>query len=293
MPEIAGLNVRGPVRTCRHELSEWDEDHQVWKPSFGLTIVTFRPDGQVIDGESHNPDGSINRWANAYDAEGRVVEERWWKDDEPTSTTVHAYDAEGRPAGQVTMAPDGTRRETEICIYDSPVARPRERSFPARHDGRWLRSRGESARAWRAWRDDYERRVMTNRVTRRRRFSRTRTTRSSGESHSQETRLAVCSTESVRVRGRAAVSRCPDRHRRCSIRGPGEDGDASGRGLREPDVLERRPMPTTRRAAWSSESRAWATSRKTALPSSITTATIRLKKSRNIAAEAPTWTTMA
>ena len=118
------------MRTCRHEHLEWDEDHQVWKPPFGLTIVSFRPDGQVIDGESHNPDGSINRWANEYDAEGRVVEERWWKDDEPTSTTVHTYDAEGRPAGQVTIAPDGTRREAESCIYDSSGRKTKRTSFP-------------------------------------------------------------------------------------------------------------------------------------------------------------------
>ena len=131
MPEIAGLNVRGPVRTCRHELSEWDEDHQVWKPSFGLTIVTFRPDGQVIDGEAHNADGSVTRWANAYDAEGRVVEEQWWKDDEPTGTAVHVYDGQGRPTGQVEIAPDGTRRETEICSYDSSGRKTKKTFLPS------------------------------------------------------------------------------------------------------------------------------------------------------------------
>jgi hypothetical protein len=128
MPEIAGLNVRGPVRNCRHELSEWDEDHQVWKPSYGPTIVSFRPDGQVIDGQSHNPDGSISRWVNAYDTDGRVVEERWWKDDESTSTTVHAYDGQGRPTGRVEIAPDGTRRETETCTYDTS-GRKTKRTF--------------------------------------------------------------------------------------------------------------------------------------------------------------------
>ena len=119
MPEIAGLNLRGPVRTCRHELSEWDEDHQVWKPTHGPTIVTFRPDGQVIDGESRNPDGSVARWANAYDAGGRVVEERWWKDDEPRNSVLHAHDSAGRRTTSVHVAPDGTRRDAEICSYDS------------------------------------------------------------------------------------------------------------------------------------------------------------------------------
>jgi YD repeat-containing protein len=128
MPEIAGSSLRGPVRNCRHELSEWDEDHQVWKPSYGPTIVSFRPDGQVIDGQSHNPDGSISRWVHAYDTEGRLVEERWWKDDEPTSTTVYAYDGQGRPTGHVEIAPDGTRRETETCTYDGS-GRKTKRTF--------------------------------------------------------------------------------------------------------------------------------------------------------------------
>jgi hypothetical protein len=119
MPEIAGLSVRGPVRTCRHELSEWDEDHQVWKPSYGPTIVTFRPDFQVIDGESHNADGSVARWANAYDAEGRVVEEQWWQDDGPRSSVLHAHDPAGRRTRSVHVASDGTRRDAEICSYDS------------------------------------------------------------------------------------------------------------------------------------------------------------------------------
>jgi hypothetical protein len=54
-----------------------------------------------------------------YDAEGRVVEEQWWKDAGPVSTTVHTYDRDGRPTGKVAVAPDGTRREAETSSYDS------------------------------------------------------------------------------------------------------------------------------------------------------------------------------
>jgi YD repeat-containing protein len=118
MSEVAGLTVRGPVRTCRHEVSEWDRERETWRTPQFLTIVTFRPDGQVSEGEHHNPDGSIARWAHAYDDEGRLTEVRSWTEDGPRSSVFHAYDQAGRSTGSIHVAPDGTRREVEICNYD-------------------------------------------------------------------------------------------------------------------------------------------------------------------------------
>ncbi len=119
MSEVAGVKVRGPVQTCRHEVSEWDRERETWRAPQFLTIVTFRPDGQVSEGESHNSNGSIARWAHAYDDEGRLTEVRLWTDDGPRSSVVHAYDQAGRSTGSMHVAPDGTRREAEICNYDS------------------------------------------------------------------------------------------------------------------------------------------------------------------------------
>ena len=89
---------------------------ETWLVSHYLTIVTFRPDGQVNEGEHHNPDGSIARWAHAYDDEGRLTEARSWTDDGPRSSVVYSYDQAGRRTRSVHVAPDGIRRESEIGV---------------------------------------------------------------------------------------------------------------------------------------------------------------------------------
>jgi YD repeat-containing protein len=117
--EVAGLKVRGPVRTCRHEAAEWDQVREIWQPPRLIALATFRPDGQVSEGESHSADGSVARWAYAYDDAGRPIEVQSWTDDGPRSIVLHAYDQAGRRTGSVHVAPDGTRREADVCTYDS------------------------------------------------------------------------------------------------------------------------------------------------------------------------------
>ena len=119
MRSVAGFPVRGPVRTCRHEDAEWDRELGDWQAPRGATIVTFRPDGQVSEGESQNHDGSVSRWAHSYDHEGRLVEVQSWMNDGPRSRVLHAYDSMGRPTINTHVAPDGTEREGETYSYDS------------------------------------------------------------------------------------------------------------------------------------------------------------------------------
>ena len=119
MRNVAGLPVRGPVRTCRHEHAEWDRDLSAWQAPRGVTIVTFRPDGQVSEGESHNHDGSVSRWVHAYDGEGRLVEVQSWRNDGPRSRVLHACDSAGRPTVNTHIAPDGTQREIETYFLCS------------------------------------------------------------------------------------------------------------------------------------------------------------------------------
>jgi YD repeat-containing protein len=119
MRSVAGFALIGPVRTCRHEHAEWDQELGAWQALRGVTIVTFRPDGQVSEGESHNHDGSVSRWAHTYDHQGRLVEVQSWTNDGPRSRVLHAYDSAGRPTINTHVAPDGTRREGETYSYDS------------------------------------------------------------------------------------------------------------------------------------------------------------------------------
>jgi hypothetical protein len=75
-------------------------------------------DGQLIECEYHNPDGSVVRQARVYEDSGRVTEDHWWTNDVLTNRVLHSYDGAGRPASVVAIGPDGTQREVEICRYD-------------------------------------------------------------------------------------------------------------------------------------------------------------------------------
>ena len=119
MRSVAGLPVRGPVRTCRHEHAEWDRELGDWQAPRGVTIVAFRPDGQVSEGESHNHDGSVSRWAHTYDDGGRLVEVQSWTNDGPRSRVLQAYDSAGRPTVTTRVTADGTQGEAETYSYDS------------------------------------------------------------------------------------------------------------------------------------------------------------------------------
>jgi RHS Repeat len=118
MSDLAKWKVRGPVWTLRKEHAEWDPSQGTWQAPRGVSSVTFRHDGQVSEGEFHNPDGSVARWARVYDNDGRIIEEQFWRDDGPRSTVVYSYDALGRLAARGNVAPDGARRETETFRYD-------------------------------------------------------------------------------------------------------------------------------------------------------------------------------
>jgi hypothetical protein len=80
MSDLTSRKMRGPVRTLRKEHAEWDSSQGTWQVPRGVSTVTFRRDGQVSEGESHNPDGSVARWARVYDGAGRIIEEQSWKD---------------------------------------------------------------------------------------------------------------------------------------------------------------------------------------------------------------------
>ena len=119
MNDLAGWKVRGPVRTLRSEHAEWDRGLQTWQAPRRVSTITFRRDGQASEGEFHNPDGSIARWARVYDAGGRIVEAQSWMDDAPRTRQRYSYDTQGRLAVVEEEAADGGRRHAERYSYDS------------------------------------------------------------------------------------------------------------------------------------------------------------------------------
>jgi hypothetical protein len=118
MSDLTRWKVRGPVRILRKEHAEWDSSQGRWQAPRSVSTVTFRHDGQVSEGEFHNPDGSVARSARVYDDDGRIIEEQFWKDGGPKTKKIYSHDALGRRTAVDDIAPDGTRRNTETCRYD-------------------------------------------------------------------------------------------------------------------------------------------------------------------------------
>src|SRR5882762_196197 len=126
MSDLAKWKLSGPVRTLRREHAEWDPSQDTWQAFRNVSIVTFRHDGQVSDGECHHPDGSVARWARLYDDGGRVIEAQSWMDDRPRTTQFYSYDAQGRLTAVEDVAPDGGRREADSykCVPGGHKTKP-------------------------------------------------------------------------------------------------------------------------------------------------------------------------
>ena len=107
-----------PRADSPREFAEWNPALGQWQPARGLTIVTFRPDGQVSESEYHNPDGLVARHVRIHGEGGRLTAEQWWTDGVLTSRTLHTYDVDGRLTSSRAVAADGTQRENERCHYD-------------------------------------------------------------------------------------------------------------------------------------------------------------------------------
>jgi YD repeat-containing protein len=133
MSDLKGWQVHGPVRALRREHAEWDSTAGAWKAPRGITIVTFRPDGQIIASQFHNPDGSIAWWSCEYDSAGHMIETQSWINDEsPRRRMRYAYDAGGRLVETVEIESDGTRRQAESYRYDANGRKTKVTTLAAR-----------------------------------------------------------------------------------------------------------------------------------------------------------------
>jgi YD repeat-containing protein len=110
--------LRGPVRTLRVHVGEWNTHDEAWEPLRLFHVATFRPDGRLDDFEHYNPDGTIARTSYRYDDAGRLLETRFQTGDGAVTRTVPSYDVEGRPGRTMVVAGAG-ERELESCYYDA------------------------------------------------------------------------------------------------------------------------------------------------------------------------------
>lgn len=133
MTDLAGWKVRGPVWTLRAEFAEWDPADATWQAPRRVSAVVLRPDGQISDSETQNPDGSVARSARLYDAGGRLIETQMWMDDGPRSRVLHSYAPQGRLTETVQVEWDGTQRQIDTCRYDAAGRKTKITSLLFRH----------------------------------------------------------------------------------------------------------------------------------------------------------------
>src|SRR2546425_13032149 len=115
MSALTQLKLRGPVHTLRTEFAEWDIGQEEWQAPRHSSIVQFRPDGEVIEREDQNPNGSVSRSRFFYDDAGRLLETEFRLDEGPISKMVHRYDDSGRLMRKITV--DGNGAESYSATY--------------------------------------------------------------------------------------------------------------------------------------------------------------------------------
>jgi YD repeat-containing protein len=130
MNDLAKWNVKGPVTTLRSETAEWDADKQSWKPPRFVSMVHFRPDGQVSEAEHGSPDGSIFGSSFDYDHLGRLKEARYRTNSNSASKAIYSYDNSGRLTRILSVAADGTQRVFATYRYDDANRKTAEIVLP-------------------------------------------------------------------------------------------------------------------------------------------------------------------
>ena len=110
--------LRGPVRTLRTELAEWDITNEQWQAPRSFCLVQLRPDGRVVEQEDHNPNGSISRSRYTYDETGRLLETTFQLDERPNGGRLNRYDESGRLVRTLITDGDGLERDFEVYSYN-------------------------------------------------------------------------------------------------------------------------------------------------------------------------------
>ena len=119
MSDLAKWKLRGPVRTLRSEMAEWDAAGETWKAPRYSTVYEFQADGKISSSEMHAPDGSVGRGMFRYDNRGRLLEVQRGIGSGPFSRSIYSYDDTGRHIRTVNVDADGATHEAETCHYDS------------------------------------------------------------------------------------------------------------------------------------------------------------------------------
>src|SRR5262245_32805140 len=121
---------RGPVRTLRTELAEWDITKEQWQPPRSSSVLQVRPDGMVAQREDHYPNGSSSRTSFTYDEAGHLLESTFESGDGHIGKTLYGYDESGRLLRKVSVDGNGVEQASEIYSYDQSGRKTKVQSVP-------------------------------------------------------------------------------------------------------------------------------------------------------------------
>jgi YD repeat-containing protein len=129
MIDASHWKLRGPVRSMRGEIAEWDGERTAWKEPRFVLFVVFDAAGRVTQMDQRGVNESIHRKTYAYDADGRVLEEtagtvgerhahvrRWTYDDHGRVTSIVGTSADGAPTLQHHCTYEAGRRVERITF---------------------------------------------------------------------------------------------------------------------------------------------------------------------------------
>jgi len=132
MIDASHWKLRGPVRSMRSEIAEWDDERAAWKEPRFVLFVVFDAAGRVTQMDQRGVNESVYRKTYAYDADGRVLEEAAGTAGERHDHVRRwTYDDHGRVSAVIGTGADGAPTLYQLCTYDEAGRRVERTTFPA------------------------------------------------------------------------------------------------------------------------------------------------------------------
>jgi hypothetical protein len=111
--------LRGPVRSMRSEIAEWDPERQAWKERRFAAFVVFDGHGRVTQQDHRGAGQSFSRIVTTYDEQGRPQRSQSGVVDGANgAATTWRYDDRGRLDSIVTTSAEGAELGREQFTYD-------------------------------------------------------------------------------------------------------------------------------------------------------------------------------
>jgi YD repeat-containing protein len=128
--------LRGPVRTMRSEIAEWDAGRADWGPARFVNDVRFDEDGRLLQLDQRGENDSVHRTTYSYDEWKRLVDKQFGTAGAAAGhRVIHSYDPHDRLLRVTHLDPDGTEHVTETCTYDEQGRRTTVHDLPLNVDG--------------------------------------------------------------------------------------------------------------------------------------------------------------